>query len=98
MFMRKIIFTLIILQLISQSLFSQNNIPYGDNKAVGKFYNIRGFKMYCEVYGNGKPLLMIHGNGGSMECFKNQLSYFATHFKVILADSRAQASATWRAS
>ena len=22
-------------------------IPYGDNKVIGKYYDIRGFKMYC---------------------------------------------------
>jgi hypothetical protein len=24
--------------------------PYGNNKVAGKFYDIRGFKMYAEVY------------------------------------------------
>jgi len=43
-----------------------NTIPYGNNKEAGKYYDIRGFKMYCEVYGQGQPLLIIHGNGGSI--------------------------------
>jgi pimeloyl-ACP methyl ester carboxylesterase len=42
---------------------------YGKNKVVGKYYDIRGFKMYVEVYGQGKPLLFIHGNGGSINNF-----------------------------
>ncbi|WP_332367922.1 alpha/beta hydrolase [Spirosoma telluris] len=46
--------------------------------------------MYYEVYGAGKPLLLIHGNGGSIENFKNQIPYFAKNYKVIAVDSRAQ--------
>ena len=65
-------------------------IPYGSNKAVGKYYPIRGFKMYCEVYGQGQPLLIIHGNGGSINNFVKQIPYFSKQYKVIIADSRAQ--------
>ena len=63
---------------------------YGHNKAVGKYYNIRGIKMYAEIYGQGKPLLFIHGNGGSGGNFFKQVPYFAKNYKVIIADSRAQ--------
>ena len=63
---------------------------YGKNKAVGKYYNIRGFKMYVEVYGQGKPLLFIHGNGGSINNFTKNIPYFSKTYKVIIADSRAQ--------
>ena len=65
-------------------------IPYGKNKAAGKFYSIRGIKMYAETYGKGQPLLIIHGNGGSIENFTNQIPYFSKKYKVIVADSRAQ--------
>jgi pimeloyl-ACP methyl ester carboxylesterase len=64
--------------------------PYGHNKAVGKYYDIRGFKMYAEMYGEGQPLLIIHGNGGSINNFIYQIPYFSKKYKVIIADSRAQ--------
>ena len=67
-----------------------NGIPYGNNTAVGNYYTIRGFKMYAEVYGQGQPLLIIHGNGGSINNFIYQIPYFAKKYKVIVADSRAQ--------
>ena len=67
-----------------------SGIPYGNNKATGKYYNIRGFKMYCEVYGKGQPVLIIHGNGGSINNFIQQIPYFSKKYKVIVADSRAQ--------
>jgi len=46
--------------------------------------------MYCEIYGKGKPVLMIHGNGGSIRTFENSIEYFSKKYKVIAADSRAQ--------
>jgi len=68
----------------------QINSPLGRNKEAGKFYDIRGFKMYCEIYGEGQPLLLIHGNGGSIIDFTNQVPYFSKKYKVIIADNRAQ--------
>ncbi|MFI5185985.1 MAG: alpha/beta fold hydrolase [Chitinophagales bacterium] len=67
-----------------------STVPYGHNKPVGKYYDLRGFKMYCEVYGQGQPLLIIHGNGGSINNFIYQIPYFSKKYKVIIADSRAQ--------
>ena len=46
--------------------------------------------MYYETYGAGAPLLLIHGNGGSISNFMYQVPYFAKSYKVIVADSRAQ--------
>ncbi|MHB1923037.1 MAG: alpha/beta fold hydrolase [Chitinophagaceae bacterium] len=63
---------------------------YGENPTAGSYYSIRGMKMYVEVYGKGKPLLMIHGNGGSISSFKNIIPFFSKHYKVIVADSRSQ--------
>ena len=63
---------------------------YGRDSTKGKFYDVRGFKMYCEMYGTGQPLLIIHGNGGSIADFYNQIPYFSKKYKVIIADSRAQ--------
>ena len=63
---------------------------YGKNTKVGKFVKLRGFNMYYETYGKGEPLLIIHGNGGSINNFLYQIPYFSKNYKVILADSRAQ--------
>jgi pimeloyl-ACP methyl ester carboxylesterase len=77
-------------QLIAQETKSMAKISYGHNKEVGRYYDIRGFKMNCEVYGEGQPLLIIHGNGGSIDNFVEQIPYFSKKYKVIIADSRAQ--------
>ena len=68
----------------------RETINYGNNASAGKYYDLRGIKIYCEIYGEGPPLLMIHGNGGSIKAFENNIAYFAKKYKVIVADSRAQ--------
>lgn len=73
-----------------KDMANTKDFPYGNNKEAGKYYDIRGFKMYCEVYGEGQPLLIIHGNGGSINNFIYQVPYFSKKYKVIIADSRAQ--------
>ena len=65
-------------------------IPYGENAAAGKFTEVNGIKLYYETYGEGTPLLMIHGNGGSISHMGNQIQFFAPHYRVISADSRGQ--------
>src|SRR5664279_5312907 len=62
----------------------------GDNEKAGHYIKIRGCNMYYESYGAGEPLLLIHGNGGSISNFMYQVPYFAKSYKVIVADSRAQ--------
>lgn len=81
--------SLIILLSIPAIALSQPKINYGHNDSVGRFYDVRGIKMYTETYGTGKPLLMIHGNGGSMGAFGNNIPYFAQKYRVIAVDSRA---------
>ena len=78
----------------AQSPVSSKQTQYGSNSKAGKYAELRGFKMYYEIYGTGKPLLMIHGNGGSIENFKNQIPYYAKNYQVIVADSRAQGKST----
>lgn len=62
--------------------------PYGNNKEVGKHATINGAKLYYEEYGKGEPLLLIHGNSGSIKSMDNQIEYFKTKYRVIVADNR----------
>jgi pimeloyl-ACP methyl ester carboxylesterase len=89
--MKALFLSILLLQVWTASSRGQNaTAPYGSNPAAGKYYDIHGIKMYCEVYGEGKPLLLIHGNGGSIKSFEHNIPYFAKKYKVIVADSRAQ--------
>jgi pimeloyl-ACP methyl ester carboxylesterase len=82
-----------ILIFLGQLCLAQSTIDtskIGENEKVGRYVDIRGFKMYYEMYGTGEPLLFIHGNGGSMKHFVNQVPFFSKNYKVILPDNRAQ--------
>src|ERR1044072_2649915 len=65
-------------------------VNYDSNAAAGKYIVTRGIKIYYETYGTGKPLLLIHGNGGSLANFRYQIPFFEKHYQVIAVDSRAQ--------
>jgi pimeloyl-ACP methyl ester carboxylesterase len=91
----KSLLLLLIMALAKLSFAQEGKSPfdttrYGSNPAVGKYAEIRGFKMYYETYGKGEPVLIIHGNGGSIKNFLYQIPVFAKNYQVIIADSRAQ--------
>lgn len=65
-------------------------IDYGNNKDVGKFLSINGVKLYYEIYGNGAPLVLVHGNGGNIGYMKPQIEYFSRSYKVIVMDCRGR--------
>src|SRR6266481_1151366 len=48
---------------------------YGSNPGVGRTFTHDGIKLYYEVYGAGEPILLVHGNGGSIANFKAQIDY-----------------------
>ena len=79
----------LLMLLLVSSAKSQRQRNYGDNTDSGKYYSLRGFKMYAETYGQGIPVLLVHGNGGSISSFDHTIPYFSKKYKVIAADSRA---------
>ena len=68
---------------------AQPVIPYGSNPAAGHYRLVRGVQLYYETYGQGPPLLLLHGNGGSIKAFAKNIPYFARRYRVIAVDSRA---------
>ena len=72
------------------SAFSQTEIVYGSNPGAGRYARVNDIQMYYEVYGTGHPLLLMHGNGGSIHDMRNQIAGLSKNFKVIAVDSRAQ--------
>ena len=65
-------------------------VRYGANPAAGQTFTHDGVKLYYEVYGAGEPLLLVHGNGGSIGTLSAQIAHFRKHYKVIAMDSRDQ--------
>lgn len=69
-------------------------IRYGDNAAASGTFEHDGAKLYYEVYGEGAPLLLVHGNGGSIGGLTAQIEHFKANYKVIAMDSREQGRST----
>ncbi|MDP4240703.1 MAG: alpha/beta hydrolase [Bacteroidota bacterium] len=71
-------------------VFAQTHAAYGNNPQAGHYAPVNGIYLYYETYGSGETLLLLHGNGGSIEAFKNQIPFFEKHYNVIAVDSRIQ--------
>jgi len=65
-------------------------VRYGDNAAAGRTFMHDGVKLYYEIYGTGEPLLLVHGNGGSIADMAAQIRHFRARYRVIAMDSRDQ--------
>lgn len=86
--------SLLFLKLIfSAAILAQSDvktIPFGDNKKAGSFIAVKGVDIYFETYGEGAPLVLIHGNGGNIAYMKPQIEYFSRNYKVIVLDCRGR--------
>jgi pimeloyl-ACP methyl ester carboxylesterase len=69
-------------------------VAYGINKQIGKYFETNGVKLYYETYGTGEPLLLLHGNGQSIDAFEKQIPFFQTKYKVIIPDCRGRGKST----
>jgi len=68
-----------------------------DTMPAGNYAEVNGIKMYYEIYGEGMPLVLIHGGGSTIQTsFGNVLPLFAKHYKVIAVELQAHGHTTDR--
>jgi len=58
------------------------------NRPEGEYLSVNGIELYCEIFGEGEPLLLIHGGAATIESWFFQIPEFAVKFKVIVPDAR----------
>ena len=63
---------------------------YGNNDSTGRYANVNGIKIYYEEYGQGEPVLLLHGNSSSISLFEKQIPELSKQFHVIAVDTRGQ--------
>lgn len=65
------------------------HIPYGNNPQAGKYVQSGDARIYYEVYGEGPPLLLLHGDFyGYIDEFEQYYPILSRHFKVIAVGRR----------
>lgn len=77
-----------ILLVFTLDSFAQS-ITYGSNPEAGHYLNVGDAKIYYEVYGEGRPLLLLHGGlYGYIDEFGQYIPELSKHFKVIAIATR----------
>lgn len=71
--------------LFVNSQCGQSQIEYGSNQ--GKYIVVDSTKIYYEEYGDGHPVILLHGGMGSISNFGKVIPDLSKHFKLILIDS-----------
>jgi pimeloyl-ACP methyl ester carboxylesterase/ketosteroid isomerase-like protein len=66
-----------------------STIPYGNNPSAGHYANAGDTKIYYEIYGSGKPLVMLHGGiAGSTYEMAELIDHFSKYYQVIAISTR----------
>ncbi|HYJ63702.1 MAG TPA: alpha/beta hydrolase [Parafilimonas sp.] len=69
------------------NFYSQLNT---DSMPTGNYANVNGIKMYYEIYGEGEPLVLIHGGGSTIQTtFEKILPTLVQHYKCIAVELQA---------
>jgi pimeloyl-ACP methyl ester carboxylesterase len=70
--------------------------PYAPRQTAtrGRTVEINDIEMYYEEYGAGKPLLLLHGFGGSGQNWYPFLDKLSEHYRLIVVDLRGHGYST----
>ncbi|MCE7991448.1 MAG: alpha/beta hydrolase [Roseivirga sp.] len=82
---RHLIFGILFIALSFQ-LHAQT--PFGQNPEVGKKVKVNDIDLYYEMYGQGEPLVILHGNGGYSGSRANIMPALIKKYRVITVDHR----------
>ncbi len=75
---------------VSKYIQESEQTVYGQNKVVGNYLKLQDTNLYYEIYGEGEPLILLHGNSGSIKDFYQQIPVLSKQYKVIAIDTRGQ--------
>lgn len=68
-----------------------SQISYGNNKEVGNYVKSDDANIYYEVYGNGEPILVLHGGGfGCTYEMGRFIDLLSKNYQVIAPSTRGQ--------
>lgn len=77
----------VLFQIITLVAWAQ--VPYGNNPAAGKYFNVGDAKLYYEIYGTGAPIVLLHGGVyGGIDEFEPFIEQLKEKFQVICIGTR----------
>lgn len=81
---------ILLLVLACTSLALAGQVPYGNNPSAGKYHVLKdGTKLYYEIYGKGKPFVLLHGGVyGYIDEFEPFINKLSEHYQVICIATR----------
>jgi pimeloyl-ACP methyl ester carboxylesterase len=82
--------TIFLVSITIQLLAQQAATPaYGNNPAAGNYFNVGDAKLYYEVYGQGKPFVLLHGGVyGYIDEFQPFIETLSKNYQVICIATR----------
>jgi len=81
--MKNLIFTLFALLFYTQIHAQETN-----------YANVNGVKLYYEIYGEGEPLVLLHGFTMSNKMWEGWIEDLSKNYKLILVDLRGHGNST----
>ena len=71
---------------------------WAQESTKGHTVSINDFEMYYEIYGEGTPLVLLHGFFGSGVNWEPYIEYLSEHYRLIIPDLRGHGASTNPAS
>jgi pimeloyl-ACP methyl ester carboxylesterase len=87
---RILILSALIFLFLNCRLKTENASTMNGSTDTAGYASVNGLKMYYEIHGSGKPLVLIHGGGSTIQTtFGKVLAMFAKNHKVIAVELQA---------
>ena len=92
---RTITFFVLIILILASCIENKANTNMGNTKIdsltfKSGYSEVNGLKMYYEIYGEGRPLVLIHGGGSTIQTtFGRVIPMLAKHRKLIAVELQA---------
>lgn len=94
----KKIFVYAVLAVLILSSYTLNATAKDSLPFKNGYSDVNGIKMYYEIYGEGKPLVLLHGGGSTIQTtFGRVIPTLAAHRKVIAVELQAHGRTSDRA-
>ena len=79
----------VIVFLLTPALYAQSNQPATPKPAKTGYAPVNGLNMYYEIFGQGQPLILLHGGFGSTGMFAPIMAALSEKRQVIAVDMQA---------